>query len=343
MAKTRSAGAVLLHLPNPESQVLQVADGGLDLSGEECLATQVFFRRDSMKWLAIVLAALAVVMLWQHVRYLRARRDIVQDRQPMLHSSDTFHVITFLDVAQGEDVIEAVRKVRQLLEASGAAQLIYAGQAAFTMASSQLGPRSWDAVLLLQYPSRASYDQAARSAGHRDALAAFEQTYSHGMQRHWLVNLGLQQVLLALSFVDVVTGHLHVPPLVAMPESEMSGQQLEIKARVADLLRLRSVNDEALVIFNLIQPGTREQRAADASYGRKMLTRMARLAHGPMHMGSSVTVEGDATFETVVIVYYPGVSYFAELLSSRFFLEIIGDKQLGDTQAVPTVPILSRL
>ena len=70
---------------------------------------------------------------------------------------------------------------------------------------------------------------------------------------------------------------------------------------------------------------------------------MGRLAHGPMHMGSAVTLEGDASFKTVAIVYYPGVSYFAKLVSSRFFLGIIGDKQLGDTQAVPTVPILSRL
>jgi hypothetical protein len=296
-----------------------------------------------MKWFALALAGLAVVMLWQHVRYLRARREIVQDRQPMLYSSDSFHVVTFVEVAPGQDVIEAVRKLRLQLEASGTAQLIYAGQAAFTRPSTQLGPRSWDAVLLMQYPSRASYDQAARSAGHREALAAFEQSYSHGMQRNWLVNLGVHQALLALSSFDLITGHLRVPPLVAMPESEMSGQQRELKARVADLLSLRSLNDEALVIFNLIQPGTREQRAADASYGRKMITRMARLGHGPMHVGSAVSVEGDASFESVVIVYYPGVSYFAELISSRFFLEIIGDKQLGDTQAVPTVPILGRL
>ena len=61
------------------------------------------------------------------------------------------------------------------------------------MPSTQLGPRSWDAVLLMQYPSRASYDQAAKSAGYREALAAFEQTYSHGMRRNWLVNLGVHQ------------------------------------------------------------------------------------------------------------------------------------------------------
>ena len=166
-----------------------------------------------MKWLALALGALAIAMLWQHVRYLRARRDIVQDRQSMLYSGDSFHVVTFLDLALGEDVIEAVRKLRLQLEASGTAQLIYAGQAAFTMPSTQLGPRSWDAVLLMQYPSRASYDQAAKSAGYREALAAFEQTYSHGMRRNWLVNLGVHQALLAQHNI----GRLEVPVDDACP------------------------------------------------------------------------------------------------------------------------------
>ena len=261
----------------------------------------------------------------------------------MLYSTDSFHVMTFLEVAEGQDVIEAVRKLRQQLEASGSARMIYAGQAAFTIASTQLGPRSWNAVVLVQYPSRERYDEAAGSARYRDALAAFEQTYSHGMRRPWLSNLFVHQMLLVLSVVDIVTGHLQLSPLVALPNSEMSTEQAGVADRVADLLRLRSVNDEALVVFNLLKPGTAEQRAADATYGRKMMTRMARLGHGPMHIGEAVTIEGDASFEQAVVVYYPGASYFAELLGSRFFLGIIGDKQLGDTQAVPTVPILSRL
>lgn len=261
----------------------------------------------------------------------------------MLYSTDSFHVMTFLEVAEGQNVIGAVRKLRQQLEASAPAHMIYAGQAAFTLSSTQLGPRSWDAVILVQYPSRERYDEAAGSAWYRDALAPFAQTYSHGMRRPWLSNLLVHQMLLVMSIVDIVTGHFQLPPLVAMSKSEMSSEQAEIGERVADLLRLRSLNDEALVVFNLIKPGTAEQRAADATYGRKMMTRMARLAHGPMHVGRAVTIEGDASFEQAIVIYYPGASYFAELLGSQFFLGIIGDKQLGDTQAVPTVPILSRL
>ena len=157
------------------------------------------------------------------------------------------------------------------------------------------------------------------------------------------MNLLFPQALLALRFVDVVKGHWNVESLVPGPASEDTGRMVELKSRIEDLLRLQSVNDEALVVFNLIQPGNSAQRAADRSYGLKMLTRMAGLAHGPMHAGSAITLEGEASFENVVVVYYPGVSYFAELLGSQFFQGIIGDKQLGDTQAVPTVPILSQL
>jgi hypothetical protein len=72
-----------------------------------------------------------------------------------------------------------------------------------------------------------------------------------------------------------------------------------------------------------------------------MIGAMAERGCGPMHMGRAVTLEGDADFDDVAIVYYPGVAYFAEMLGSNFFQGIIGDKQLGDTQATVTVPILS--
>ncbi len=45
----------------------------------------------------------------------------------------------------------------------------------------------------------------------------------------------------------------------------------------------------------------------------------------------------------VVIVYYPGVEYFAEMLQSEFFTGIVGGKQLGDTLSSPTVPLLPHL
>jgi len=44
-----------------------------------------------------------------------------------------------------------------------------------------------------------------------------------------------------------------------------------------------------------------------------------------------------------VIVYYPGVEYFAEMLQGEFFTGIVGGKQLGDSQSSPKVPLLPHL
>ena len=116
-----------------------------------------------------------------------------------------------------------------------------------------------------------------------------------------------------------------------------------MRSRLKKLLELKDVNDQAVLVFNLVLHGDRQQQEANRSYGGKMLARMAALAHGPMHLGSGVTVEGKARFEEIVIVYYPGVDYFTQMVRSQFFQTIVGDKQLGDTMAVPTVPILNQL
>ena len=42
-------------------------------------------------------------------------------------------------------------------------------------------------------------------------------------------------------------------------------------------------------------------------------------------------------------MYYPGLDYFLSLMQSRFYTGIAGGKQLGDTLAIPTVPILDRI
>jgi len=282
--------------------------------------------------------AVASAMAWQHMRYLRARRDIVQDRQPVFSSG--FHVITFLELADGADVVAEVGQLGKTLEEAHGARLVYAGQGFPALESSQLGPVSWSAVVLMQYPSRRAYDQAAQAEAHRDALGHFDRTYSHGMRRPWPLNLLVPQALLMLAVVDKLRGSWELPPLEAAPPSELAESMRDGPER---MLELRAINDEAVVVFNLIKQGSAAQRAADGSYGRKMIARMARLAHGPIHVGVSVTLEGDAAFDQVVVVYYPGVSYFAQLVRSRFFQGIVGDKRPGDSQAVLTVPILSRL
>lgn len=297
-----------------------------------------------MRILGIVLLLLLGAMLWQHVRYLNLRRDVVQDHQELVYPASRFHVITYLGVAEGEDVIKAIAALRREIEAVGAAKMVYAGQAALTVESSQLAPQNWDAVVLVEYPSRSAYEAAAENPRQRDALAAFRAVYSHGMARSPVANLLLPQLLLALRAGDILRGNWNVEELEPASVEGASSEQVALfRERMKSLLSLASVNDKAVVIFNLAKPGSEAEQARNRSYGLTMLTRMAALAHGPMHLGSAVPVEGDAQFDDVVIVYYPGVDYFSRLARSRFFQGIIGDKQLGDTLVVLTVPILSRL
>jgi len=122
--------------------------------------------------------------------------------------------------------------------------------------------------------------------------------------------------------------------LDALPEARQLAERLRAE---------RELGADAVVIVNLIREGTPEQAAANRRYGGSMLGAMAEGGYGPLHVGRAVRVERDYDFDSVAIVYYPGVDFFAEMATSRFFQGIVGNKQLADTQAVVTVPILDRL
>ena len=70
---------------------------------------------------------------------------------------------------------------------------------------------------------------------------------------------------------------------------------------------------------------------------------MAEVGHGPVHIGDAVSLQGDVDFDRVVLVYYPGVQYFTDMVQSKFYTGIFGGKQLGDNFSTPTVPILQHL
>lgn len=74
-----------------------------------------------------------------------------------------------------------------------------------------------------------------------------------------------------------------------------------------------------------------------------MMAVLAEHGGGPMHIGKAVTLEGNADFDQIAIVYYPGIEFFFSLVRSNFFQSIVGGKQLGDDLAVLTVPILPHL
>ena len=109
------------------------------------------------------------------------------------------------------------------------------------------------------------------------------------------------------------------------------------------LLVNRDYGKDACVVLNFMKNGSKEQRDSNSGYGSEMMGLMAEMRMGPTHMGRAVTLEGDASFDQIAIVYYPGVEFFADMVQSDFFGGIIGGKQLGDTLSSPTVPLLPHL
>jgi len=292
----------------------------------------------------IALLALAVVIVgaavWQHLRYLGTRRGAAQDFQPVLYGGDTFHLVVFLrtEVDSDDAVLDALRQIKAETEAD--LTWIYAGRvAANGEHSRQLGDVPWSACLLLQATSRAQAEKTlAGTLG--AALADLPDVHVHGFERPVAQNLLFPQVMGLRRLFAIVRGEPSNFPFVpregdfTMPDAPELAQKM---------LRGESLNTEAAVVFNIASPGTAEQQEKDAAYVGRMFGSMAEGAYGPIHMGRAVRVTGEAEFENIAIVYYPGVRFFAEMIQSEFFQSIIAGKQLGENQSTITVPVLDRL
>jgi hypothetical protein len=299
-----------------------------------------------LRWtIAVALAGIVGSVVWQELRYLHARRQIVHDLQPLLYSSRAFHVVTFLQLATADDreLFVAMRELRDVSESGADAKVVYAGKVAVNaLASTQLvarfgGEVPWSAVLLTQFGSRDAADRVLASDAYRKALAPFGQTYACGMQRSAWLNLGIPVILLNKRVGQVLSRAPSHFPFVPAVEPNPA-----IEERAARLLTAREYGADAVVVVNLLREGTAANTAADRRYTAQMFGMMAEGVHGPMHIGVAVPFTGDR-FDRVALVYYPGVQYFADMMRSRFYRDIVGDKQLGDTQASITVPVLDRL
>ncbi len=97
------------------------------------------------------------------------------------------------------------------------------------------------------------------------------------------------------------------------------------------------------MVVYLLKPGTAEQRAADRAYSQEMMRGMAEGGYGPMHMGRAIPIEGEHGFEQFVAVYYPGIDHMHAMIGSAFMNRIGPGKQLADTLALATIPVLSKL
>ncbi len=300
-----------------------------------------------VRWtLVVALVGIASLVLWQELRYLHARRTAVHDAQPLLHSGRVFHVVTLLSFAGGDDgeLFAAMRELRNASESGGDSQVVYAGKVAVNaLASQQLvarfgGEVPWSAVLLTQFDSRAAADRVLASDGYRQALTRFGQAYSCGMQRSAWLNLGIPVVLLGKRVQQLLSGAPSHFPFIPAAQSEPA-----IEERAAQLLAAREYGAHAVVVVNLVREGTAANAAADRRYTAQMFGMMAEGVHGPMHAGATVPLAMEDEFDRVALVNYPGVQYFADMMRSRFYRDIVGEKQLADTQASITVPVLDRL
>ena len=211
------------------------------------------------------------------------------------------------------------------------------------IASDQLGEADWDAVVLVQYPSREIFEALSKTQAYRMALERFSKTYSYGLDRPVLLNLAIPLALGALRIRDLVTRRPARLPFESAASDQLDSVREISDERLSQLDGLRQYSEDAVVVVNLLRGGTRDQRAADRGYGLQMAGLFAEGGHGPTHMGRAVKLEGDAEFDRIALVYYPGVEYMKSMLQSTFFNGIVGGKQPGDTLALPTVPILSRL
>ena len=294
----------------------------------------------SVLLIAVLLAAAA-----QEYRYFRTRRNIVRDRQDIFHSSSVFHTATLVALSPEQNLLSGVGDYVKVLEGNSGS-VVYAGKIAVNgLVSRQFPESDWDAFILTQYPSREAYEAAAKSPEVDKARSAFASAYTLGMKRSPAMNLALPVVLLARRAADIVRRH---PPRYPFERAEIpDGAPPEALAQrgklIEGLLSNREYGSEAIVVLNFVKNGNADERKANAGYGSEMLALMAEMGNGPIHMGSAVTLEGDADFDNVIIVYYPGVEYFSELVQSKFFTGIVGGKQLGDTQSTITVPLLPHL
>ncbi len=296
--------------------------------------------------LALAVVGLVLAALWQHFRYLEIRRERVDDRQPLLHGGHTFHGVLLLrvnDEAGRDGELAALRAVRDAIEAGGG-QLVYAGLVVQTMVPSTQLENDWSAAILAHWPSRKAFDRSHNGPELKHALQQCEHSHVHGFERSALTNLLIPLGLGGVRLLDIARRRDNILPFQPVSEEDALP---EFRERGKEMLgrfdAYRDVREDAVVIFNLLLPGTSDQRAADRAYSYQMVRGMAEGAYGPMHMGRAVTVEGDSRFSSFAAVYYPGIDHMQAMLSSTFMNRIASGKQLGDTLAFATIPVLSKL
>lgn len=275
-------------------------------------------------------------------RYFSVQKNTVHDHQRHVHGPNVLHVVTSLKLGANADLIETMKEYKRVLEELGG-EVVYVGKTAFAgLASKQLAESQWDVFAVLQLNSREQWNELTASAEYKEMLSAFETTYSLGLNRDSLENLRMPANLLATRIQQTLNHEPKRLPFQRVPdESAAAKQQAQLFAELA--AEHAAYSEDAIVIVNFQKFGEGEQVQANASYGNEMMALFAEGGHGPLHVGQAVKLEGDAEFDVVVLVYYPGVKYFGDMVGGTFYTGIRSNKQLGDTLSSVTVPILQLL
>jgi len=294
-----------------------------------------------------VLVAMAVLVVGAQLRnHSKLRRRVLFDRQDLFHSSDAFHVVSALKLKPGQELLEGVGRYVKGVEQQGA-KVIYAGKVAFPRPrkSQQMPDLEWEAFIVAQYATRDAWETAAASANYVGLKSEFTRIWSLGMQRettrNLVVSLSMLQRRIRHFFSGAPVTYPFEPVEVPADNSRQAAAQRTLLEQV--VTENEAFSEDALVIINFQKLGDARQKSANAKYGNSMMSMLSEVGHGPVHMGRAVSLEDDVDFDQVVIVSYPGIKYFAEMVQSKFYTGIFGGKQLGDDLSSPTVPILQHL
>ena len=293
-----------------------------------------------------VLVGLAALVIGIHLRnHSQLRHGVLFDRQDLFHSSDVFHVVSAVKLKPGQDLLEGVGRYVEGVEQLGA-EVVYAGKVVFVARNSrQLPDYEWDAFIVSQYATRGAWETNAADENYIDLKNEFTRVWSLGMQREATQNFTVSLSMLQRRIRHFLSGD---PATYPFEPVEVPGERRRQAAAQRALLERavaenEAFSEDALVIINFQKFGDASENSANSKYGDSMLSMLAEVGHGPVHLGRAVTLEDDVDFDQVVIVSYPGIEYFVELVQSKFFTGIVGGKQLGDDLSSPTVPILQHL
>ena len=291
------------------------------------------------------LLALPVLVVGVHLRkHSQLRRSVLFDRQNLFHGSDAFHVVSALKLEPGQDLLEGVGQYVRGVEQLGA-KVIYAGKLAFPMPrkSKQMPDLEWEAFVVSQYATRDAWETAEASDSYMGLKSEFTRVWSLGMARKARQNFAVSLWMLQKRIRHLLS---RAPASYPFQPVEVPEDRREQVATLKTFLgRVASENEafskDALVIINFQKFGSAaSERRANDKYADSMMSMLSEVGHGPIHVGRAVSLEDDVDFDQVVIVSYPGIRYFVEMVQSRFYTGIFGGKQLGDDLSSPTVPIL---